>query len=304
MNTVQLRDLDLNLLLIAEVVYRHRNLTAAAAELSLTPSAVSHALARLSRYYGAPLFVRAARGMVLTELGARLEPQFLAFRAAAQRALDRTTSFDPKKAEGRIYIASTEYFELVVGHALIAELRVLAPNLRLCFLDMVRPDVHRVLETGQVDLAVAGYLQDLPEGLARRRLFRDEFWTLAGGRLAAERPLNLGEYLRLPHLLITLSGDFAGRVDEALQKKGLSRQVVAATASFTTPAWLLSEQDLVLTAPRTLLTRYEKLIGKKAQPCPVAVSDVDMQMVWHPRTHKDPLRQWIRERIASYCKTL
>lgn len=304
MNTVQLRALDLNLLLVAEVTYRHRNLSAAAAELALTPSAISHALARLGRYYGAPLFVRAARGVVPTELGVKLEPEVRALRAAMQRVVERDTAFEPQQAQGRIYIAATEYFELVAGHALLAELRTTAPKLQLCFLDAFGPLVHRSLETGQVDVAIAGYFRDLPEGLSRRRLFRDEFATLAGGGLPADRPLTLAEYLQMPHLLITLSGDLVGRVDTALREQGLSRQVVAATASFATPAWLLREQDLLLTAPRALLTRYQELIGRKAQPCPVTVSGVDVHMVWHQRSHRDPLRKWVRERIAFHCRAL
>ncbi len=304
MNTAQFRNLDLNLLLLAEVVYRHRNLTAAAAELAMTPSAVSHALARLSRHYGAPLFVRAARGVVLTELGAKLAPQLRVFRDAAQQALEREKAFEPDKAEGRIYIASTEFFELVVGQALVAELRQAAPKLQLCFLDAIGLFIYRALEMGQVDLAVAGHFRELPEGLSRRRLFHDEFATLAGGRLPSDRPLTLEEYLRAPHLLITLTGDLQGKVDDVLHQRGLSRQVATATTSFATPVWLLREQDLLLTAPRTLLVRYQELLGRKAQPCPVAVPGVDIQMIWHQRTQKDPLRQWLRDRIAAHCRAL
>jgi DNA-binding transcriptional LysR family regulator len=304
MNTVHLRELDLNLLLVAEVIYRHRNLTAAAAELCLTPSAVSHALTRLTRYYGAPLFVRAARGVVLTELGVKLEPQIRAFRAAAQLALARGADFDPRQAQACIYIASTEFFELVAGHALMTELHAAAPGLKLCFVDLMGPFTFRALEMGQIDLVVAGHFQELPEGLSRRRLFHDEFATLAGGALPGDRPLTLEEYLQARHLLITLTGDLNGRVDVALRERGLSRQVVAATSSFTTPAWLLRAQDLVLTAPRSLLLRYQELVGRKAQPCPIALSGVDMQMIWHQRTHKDPLRQWVRERIVSHCRAL
>src|SRR5262249_2168185 len=158
-----------------------------------TPSAVSHALTRLSRYYGAPLFVRAARGVVLTELGVKLEPQIRAFRAATQQALARSADFDPAQAQGCIYIASTDYFELVVGHTLMAELRAAAPKLKLCFLDLMGPFTFRALESGQIDLVVAGHLHELPDGLSRRRLFHDEFATLAGGSLPGDRPLTLQE---------------------------------------------------------------------------------------------------------------
>lgn len=304
MSAVHIRDLDLNLMVLAEVVYRHRNLTAAAAELGLTPSAVSHALGRLGDYYRAPLFVRAARGVVPTQLGLRLEAEIRGFRTVAQRLLERDGAFEPAKAEGRIYIATTEYFELVLGPKLIAALRREAPQVQLCFLDAQGPYSYRALETRQVDLAVAGFFRDLPEALSRRRLFRDGFATLAGGKLPRRRALTLEEYLRADHLLITMTGDLEGRVDLVLRRMGHHRRVIAGTGSFASPAWLLREQDLVLTAPRLLLERYRELLGWKAYPCPVEVPPLEMQMVWHQRTQKDPLRQWVRERIAALCKEI
>lgn len=302
MNTVHIRNLDLNLLIIAEVVFRHRNLTTAAAELALTPSAVSHALRRLAGYYGAPLFVRAARGVVPTALGLQLEPELAAFRETTQRTLQRHGGFEPRKAEGRIYIAATEYFELTIGHALMAALRTAAPRLQLCFLDAQGHSYNHALETGRVDLTVGGFFRELPQGLSRRRLFHDEFATLAGGNLPHDRPLSLPEYAQAQHLFITLTGDFEGRVDVALQKLGHKRHVVAATTSFATPVWLLREQDLVLTAPRMLLARYFEILGRRPQPCPISVPGIELQMLWHQRTQKDPLRQWVREQIAALCR--
>lgn len=304
MNTVHIRNLDLNLLIIAEVIYRHRNLTVAAAELHLTPSAVSHALRRLADYYGAPLFVRAARGVVPTALGLRLEPEILGFRTATQRALARQSGFDPARAEGRIYIAATEYFELVVGHPLLSVLKKEAPRLQLCFLDARGQSYNHALETGGVDLTVGGFFRELPEGLSRRQLFSDQFATLAGGKLPHKRPLSLKEYVQAAHLFITLTGDFEGRVDAALQALGQRRQVVAATTSFATPAWLLGKEDLVLTAPRMLLDRYGELVGRKPQPCPLELPGIDLQMIWHQRTQKEPLHQWLRDRIAKLCRSL
>lgn len=304
MNSAHVRDLDLNLLLLAEVIYRHRNLTAAAEELSLTPSAVSHALGRLTAYYGAPLFVRASRGVVPTQLGLRLEAEIRGFRAVAQRVIERDTHFDPRNAEGRIYIATTEYFEMTAGANLMTVVRKEAPRVQLCFLDLLGSHSYRALETGQIDLAVAGLFPGLPEGLAQRRLFRDEFMTLAGGKLPRGRALTLKEYLAAEHILITLNGDLHGKVDAVLERMGLKRHVVLATTSFATPLWLLRERDLVLTAPRLLLQRYRELLRWKAQACPVEVSPVEMRMIWHQRTQKDPLRHWVRERIGAISRDL
>src|ERR1700680_2675571 len=52
-------------------VARHRSFAAAAAELRMSPSAVSHAVRMVEDRLGVPLFARTTRSVSLTEAGAR-----------------------------------------------------------------------------------------------------------------------------------------------------------------------------------------------------------------------------------------
>jgi hypothetical protein len=103
---LDVRDLDLNLLLVFQEVYRERQISAAAKRLRLTQSAVSNALARLRTAFGDDLFVRTAQGMQPTPLaeqmaepvgaragpgGAGAEPQ----RSASSRRPARGASRSP-----------------------------------------------------------------------------------------------------------------------------------------------------------------------------------------------------------------
>lgn len=54
------------------VVARRRGFSAAAAELGMTPSAVSHAVRAVEEHVGQPLFARTTRSVALTEAGAAL----------------------------------------------------------------------------------------------------------------------------------------------------------------------------------------------------------------------------------------
>jgi DNA-binding transcriptional LysR family regulator len=56
---------------IVVCVARHRAFAAAAAELGMSPSAVSHAVRSVEDRLGAPLFARTTRSVSLTEAGAR-----------------------------------------------------------------------------------------------------------------------------------------------------------------------------------------------------------------------------------------
>src|SRR5579863_9720846 len=71
------RDLLSHLPIIVGVA-RHRSFAAAATELGMSPSAVSHAVRSVEDRLGTPLFARTTRSVALTEAGTRfiagLEP--------------------------------------------------------------------------------------------------------------------------------------------------------------------------------------------------------------------------------------
>jgi DNA-binding transcriptional LysR family regulator len=73
-------------------VARHRSFRRAAAELGVTPSAVSQAVRALERRIGAALFIRTTRSVGLTEAGerflARAKPAFEELVAASEAARD------------------------------------------------------------------------------------------------------------------------------------------------------------------------------------------------------------------------
>ena len=66
MNDVDLRQLDLNLLVTLDALLETSSVTRAAARLGVGQPATSHALGKLRDLFGDPLLVRAGRGMALT----------------------------------------------------------------------------------------------------------------------------------------------------------------------------------------------------------------------------------------------
>jgi LysR family glycine cleavage system transcriptional activator len=78
---------------VFDAVARHMNFTKAADELNMTQSAVSYQVKLLESFIGAPLFVRQARGVALSEQGETVAP-------LVRRALgDLTQAFQSAKVE-------------------------------------------------------------------------------------------------------------------------------------------------------------------------------------------------------------
>src|SRR5258707_5859153 len=70
--SMNVQDIDLNLLRAFDAVLQDRSVTTAAARLRLTQPAVSNALARLRSLFGDALFVRTPNGMDATPFAREL----------------------------------------------------------------------------------------------------------------------------------------------------------------------------------------------------------------------------------------
>jgi len=79
--------ISLNAVRVFCVVARHGSITLAAAELSLTPSAVSHQLKSLETQTGVPLLIRSNNAIALSEAGRRLYEQASVGLGIVQSAL-------------------------------------------------------------------------------------------------------------------------------------------------------------------------------------------------------------------------
>lgn len=168
----------LNALRLFEAAGRHLSFKAAAEELHLTPSAVSHGIQSLEDWLGVPLFQRAARGLSLTETGAAYLPD-------VRRALDALASASAA-VPGRPPVG-----RLTVSVAPSFGLRWLIPNLpdfhdRYPGIAVSVDTAHRQVEFPRdgIDLAIRMGRGDWP-GLDALCLMQESLVPVAAPPLAA-----------------------------------------------------------------------------------------------------------------------
>src|SRR5258707_13103406 len=97
MHCMNISNFDLNLLRVFDAMMAERNVTRAAQRVFLSQPAVSHALARLRKEIGDPLFVRAGREMIPTARATELGPAVPTMLAQPGFAIGKTGS-DPRPA--------------------------------------------------------------------------------------------------------------------------------------------------------------------------------------------------------------
>lgn len=95
---MDIRSVDLNLLVALDALLTERNVTRAASRLSLSQSAMSAALARLRSVFGDPLLLRTSGGMLPTSKGLELAAPVKQLLADIGRIVQQAGAFDPAHA--------------------------------------------------------------------------------------------------------------------------------------------------------------------------------------------------------------
>ena len=161
-----------------EAAARHLSFKKAAAELGVTPTAISHQIKLLEQYCGRPLFRRRPRPMALTEAGSRLFPVIrdgLEVFASTIGAIKRDRSKQPLR------VTTTNAFASRWLVPRLPRWRKVRPDSPL---EVIGTDSVIDLNAGDADIAIR-YARTSPADGTVRELLKDTFWPICSPELAA-----------------------------------------------------------------------------------------------------------------------
>ena len=176
-----------------EAAARHMSFKLAAAELGVTPTAISHQIKLLERHCGQPLFRRRPRPLALTWAGEQLFP---VVRDGLESFREVLSTVRDGGASGRLRITATNAFAALWLVPRLPKWREAHPSLKL---DIVGTDAIIDLKTGEADVAIRYAVKPPADGVGSE-LMRDTFHVVASPSLvgAEERLLSPVELARFP----------------------------------------------------------------------------------------------------------
>lgn len=153
MTSMNSADIDLNLLRVLDALLETGSVVGAAARLHLSPPAVSRSLGRLRKVLGDPLFVRAGRELVPTELAKSLRGPTQAALGEALRVLRPSTSTDPINFKRRFAIRADDSIIAVLALPLMERVQMAAPGVDI---DFLRDDPTYITQfrSGEIDFRI------------------------------------------------------------------------------------------------------------------------------------------------------
>lgn len=311
---MNLKNIDLNLLLYLDVLLRTGNVTQAAETMGISQPAMSNGLSRLRKLFDDPLLIRTKDGMTPTERATALQPLIRKIVADVEMAVEPDKGFEPSDAERVFRISVSDYGECTLLPPLMRRLHSIAPSITL---DILTPsDVsYKDVESGKVDLVINRF-DDLPQSFHHRTIWRDSFSCLISRDNPIRQNFNLESYLQASHVWVSKTGmgigvgvdhgalQQLGWVDDALAQLGKTRRIRVYTRHYQAAMLLAELEDLIITLPSKSAQLQRHNPNVVILPPPFAIPETELKMAWSPLLQHNPAHQWLRGVIAAVAREL
>ncbi|MFO0632122.1 MAG: LysR family transcriptional regulator [Nannocystaceae bacterium] len=297
MDRSPLAALDANLLVALDALLQTRHVERAARQLSVSPSAMSHTLARLRALLDDPLLVRVGRAMAPTARARTLSGPLRDGLALLESVVAAPPRFDPARERRSLRVAAVDFAQAMLVPGLARELAAAAPGVDLVVLPFGSGSAA-ALAHDEIDLGLSG--SRTVTGLRSRELHREPFvCLLRRGHPVLRGRLTVKRYAALEHVLISPAGSVPGTVGKALRKRGLERRIAVVVPNFNVAAEIVASSDRVLTCGERSAVAARRWLPVEVVAPPLPLEPFPLAMFWHERHEHDPFLAWARARIEA-----
>jgi DNA-binding transcriptional LysR family regulator len=297
MSEIDLRRLDLNLLVTFEVLMAEGSVTRAAARLGRTQSAVSHGLARLREQVGDPLLVKVGSGMAPSPFAQRLIEDVRPILRSIQRIVAPPEVFDPATSR-RVFRLAIADFAPTLLPKVIAEVQRQAPGVSV---EWLAPGAQALsaLADGQLDLALVTASASVPEGVQRQSAGELRSVTFARKGHPAIASWGVQAWLKWPHIQVQLGERGKGSVDSAVDEQRLGRTIGASVPNFSQVPALVAQTNLLATMTPLVMAGALERLGLRALEPPIPIKPTSFSFLWSFRLENDPANRWLRKVVTD-----
>jgi len=297
MRLTQLRQVDLNLLVIFAALAEERSVTRAAARLSLSQPALSRALQRLRDMFHDDLLIRTPAGYAPTPRGERLLDELTVILPRVDRLLIGGL-FDPKSEHAAFRIAATDNATQVLCPTLCQLVLPYATQVSVQFVPL-HEGTFESMERGRLDLTLNADDGHTPARFHREVIFRDDFVCVVARESKYSRRLTLRQYLDGLHVGVGVLTGQQTIPEQRLSALGHKRTCAVEVPYFTAAIRCVPGTRLIATVPKRLaeVERHNPTV-KIVQP-PEEMTGFPYLMMWHPRVHTDAAHVWLRGMVRA-----
>ncbi|MFV8820021.1 LysR family transcriptional regulator [Haliea sp. E17] len=294
---MNIREVDLNLLVILDALLQEAHVSRAARRVGLSQPAASSALDRCRRLFDDPLLLRSGGGMELTPRALHLREELKPLLAGIRAVLE-VDSHPLSELRQTLRISMSDSLLPLVASPLIRHLAEIAPAVNLVFTTWFGPG--RALDSlagGEVDLAISQF-PGAGASIHTQVISHEDYAVVMRRDHPAANGFDLDKWLQWPHVLVSGRGENFSAIDQVLAAVGRTRRVSVVVPNFVVVPSLLLDSDLLATLPSNSIAEHYRSRLLEFRP-PVDLSRYALHLAWHTRSQSDPLVQHVAGFLAA-----
>lgn len=301
--TMDIRQVDLNLLKVFDALLKKRHVTQAGVSIGLSQPAMSYSLSKLRELFEDPLFVRTGRGMEPTPRAQSLGGPVARLLDLVQTEILPAPEFRPAESARTFVLCMSDIGEMVFLPRLQSFLSKAAPHVRIKTAALSMPELEEGLASGDVDLAI-GYFPGLgSESLKRKALYQHSYVCIArDDHPRIGDTLSLDEYREAAHVMVHPEGREQDVLERAHERLKIRINVHFSVPRFIGVPFLVAGSDMIAAVPQAVGKRFAEFVNVKLLPLPFPAPKYDLYLHWHPRFHHEPANRWIRDAMSELIK--
>jgi len=296
---VNIKNFDLNLLVVFKTLYEERNVTKASKKIGITQPAMSNALNRLRYLINDELFIRGPKGM-------RPTPRANELSAPIQKALSdlelslSSINFNPRTTKKLYRVSISDDVAPLILPNLINFLEKQSPNSSLRIRSEQGSEALKLLDNNDIDFAI-GRFEVVSSRFGSMELYTEKYVCMMNSKheLAKEEKLSIKQYLSSKHLRVAPAGTPVAPVDRTLSQLNLEREIFARIDLITMAPLILKNSDLLLTLPSKTAQRMAKSYNFSISELPLDLEKRQTKLLWHKELTNHPAYEWIKKQIRT-----
>jgi DNA-binding transcriptional LysR family regulator len=296
---VNLKSLDLNLLVVFEAIYSAGNISHAADQLAMSQPAVSNALGRLRDLLNDPLFVRAKRGVEPTSKANDMIGPVRDALGLIKRQLDGSGEVDFATVRRRFRVLMIDALEAILMPPVLKVITDKAPGILIESLAGFRVDFVNEIMNGTLDLAFYVYPVNAPEIISVPVCPVDVVIVARRGHPKIGKTLDLETFRSLKQVTLVPELRALTHVDKDLAAHQLPRDVAYMVSRMWSFPPIIERSDLIGILPRSFVEEVSRNFDLVWYDPPMKISEQYLHMMWHRKNEHDAAHRWLRETFLT-----
>jgi len=303
MATINLRNVDLNLLIVFDAVYATGNISHAARQLALSQPAVSNALTRLREHFDDALFIRAGRGVKPTLRSQQMiEPVREALRLIRQQ-FDGDRPLDLASYKRTFRIIIVDPLEAILMPPLLRDITAHAPKVTIESRPPWNTRVADDIIAGTLDLACYTFPVSAPGLMFETICPCDHIVVARRGHPRIGATLDIETFLSLDQVALIPELRGHTNIDRDITTRGGNRRIAYMVNKVWSMPGIVGSTDLVAVLPRRFAELMAPMFNLQIHESPIPIAPQDYHMIWHEKNADDPGHKWLRETLLASIAT-